>query len=337
MRKKLLLSAMVLLPAMIMAAWWLYVDMQRQLHSPLLLKEDQVLVVEPGMSLRRIGRHLSESGWISHPYYFIYEARRRDVATRIHAGEYAVQKGMTPIELLNLLVRGKVIQYSLTLPEGITFREILTLIQQHGHLEKTLADYRPETVMAAIGKPGIEPEGRFYPDTYHFPKGTTDVEFLRRAWRTMENILAEEWAARDTGLPYETPYEALIMASIIEKETAVPEERDRIAGVFVRRLEKDMKLQTDPTVIYALGEQYDGDIRYRDLRNRSPYNTYVHAGLPPTPIAAPGRDAIHAALHPEEGDELYFVARGDGSHHFSSTLEEHNKAVQRYQLNGSEK
>lgn len=335
MKKKLLATSVVLLLAVILGAWWLHIDMQRQLHAPMSLQEDRVLVVEPGMSLRRIGRYLSDNDWLSHPYYFIYEARRRGVATRIQAGEYAVEKGTTPAELLDILIKGKVIQYPLTLPEGITFRQILTLIKQHKQLVKTLPDYRPNTVTSAIGKPGIEPEGRFYPDTYHFPRGTTDVEFLRRAWRSMETILAEEWSVRDTGLPYETPYEALIMASIVEKETAVPEERSRIAGVFVRRLQKGMKLQTDPTVIYALGEDFDGNIRRRDLGYDSPFNTYVHTGLPPTPIAAPGRDSIQAALQPADGDELYFVSRGDGSHHFSSTLEEHNKAVQRYQLNGS--
>lgn len=337
MKKILLTSFLVLLLAALSAVWWLHEDMQRQLNSPMALDEDQVLVVEPGMSLRRIGRYLSDNGWLSHPWYFIYEARQRDVATRIHAGEYAVEQDTTPADLLERLIQGKVIQYSLTLPEGITFRQILMLIKQHEQLEKTLHEYTPESVMAAIDKPGMEPEGRFYPDTYHFPRDTTDVEFLRRAWHTMETILAGEWPARDTGLPYETPYEALIMASIIEKETAVPEERGRIAGVFVRRLQKGMKLQTDPTVIYALGRDFDGNIRRRDLGYDSPYNTYVYRGLPPTPIAAPGRDSIHAALHPEDGDELYFVSRGDGSHHFSSTLAEHNRAVRRYQLNGSNK
>ena len=242
---------------------------------------------------------------------------------------------MNALQLLDDLVAGKVIQYALTIPEGLTFRQIMQLLRQQPELRHTLADDSPAAVMQAIGEPGQSPEGRFYPDTYHFPRGTTDVQFLRRAYRTMAGVLQQEWQARDTGLPYKTPYDALIMASIIEKETAVPAERERIAGVFVRRLEKGMRLQTDPTVIYALGQSYDGNIHRRDLSLDSPYNTYRHAGLPPTPIAAPGRDSIDAALHPAPGEELYFVARGDGSHEFSRTLEEHNRAVARYQLNNN--
>lgn len=334
MKRSLQLLSLALLLTAFLGGWWLYRDMQQQLHSPMDLSATRTLTVEPGTSLRDIGRQLGERGWLAQPYYFVFEARRRDMATRIKAGEYAVEPGTTPVMLLEKLTRGKVIQYSLTIPEGLAFRQIIRLIRDHDQLKKTLPDYRPATVMAAIGKPGLSPEGRFYPDTYHFPRGTTDVEFLLRAYRTMEQTLAEEWRRRDTGLPYESPYEALIMASIIEKETAVPAERDRIAGVFVRRLQRGMKLQTDPTVIYSLGENFDGDIRSRDLRNDSPYNTYVHPGLPPTPIAAPGRDAIRAALHPAEGEALYFVARGDGSHHFSSTLAEHNRAVRKYQLTG---
>jgi UPF0755 protein len=311
--------------------------MQQQLHSPMNLQQREILVVEPGASLKRIGRQLSDRNWLPHPYYFIFEGRRRDAATHIKAGEYAVTTDTTPAALLDKMIRGEVIQYALTIPEGLTVREILAQVRRHEHLVKTLPDYKPATVMQAIGKPGMNAEGRFYPETYHFPRGTTDVDFLRRAYDTMETVLAEEWQARDTGLPYADAYQALIMASIIEKETAVPDERDRIAGVFVRRLQRGMKLQTDPTVIYGLGEDFDGNIRRRDLRSDSPYNTYVHRGLPPTPIAAPGREAIHAALHPAEGDTLYFVARGDGSHHFSSTLAEHNRAVRKYQLNGGNK
>ena len=187
--------------------------------------------------------------------------------------------------------------------------------------------------MSEIGYPGYHAEGRFFPDTYYFPAETTDVDFLRRAFKQMESVLYDEWDKRMKGVPYRLPYEALIMASLIEKETAVPDERKKIAGVFVRRLEQNMKLQTDPTVIYALGENYDGDIRRRDLGFDSPYNTYRYKGLPPTPIAAPGRASIRAALQPEPGTALYFVATGeDGRHYFSDTLAEHNRAVAKYQL-----
>ncbi|MEX2367612.1 MAG: endolytic transglycosylase MltG, partial [Pseudohongiellaceae bacterium] len=177
------------------------------------------------------------------------------------------------------------------------------------------------------------PEGMIFPDTYNFTRGTSDLEILRRANRLLEQVLEQEWQARDVGLPYDGPYQALIMASIIEKETAVAAEREQIAGVFVRRLQRGMRLQTDPTVIYGLGALFDGDLTRADLRRQSPYNTYLNNGLPPTPIALAGREAIAASLHPEQGDTLYFVARGDGSHQFSATLEEHNAAVQRYQIN----
>ena len=187
--------------------------------------------------------------------------------------------------------------------------------------------------MIEIGYPGYYAEGRFFPDTYYFPAATTDVDFLRRAFRQMETVLSEEWHKRMSGLPYQSPYEALIMASLIEKETAVIDEREKIAGVFVRRLKKNMRLQTDPTVIYALGESYDGDIRHKDLEYDSPFNTYRYKGLPPTPIAAAGRASIRAALQPEPGTALYFVATGEnGRHYFSQTLAEHNKAVAKYQL-----
>jgi UPF0755 protein len=189
-----------------------------------------------------------------------------------------------------------------------------------------------EQIMPRLGLAGIHPEGRFYPDTYHFPKGTTDAEFLLRAYHRMEDFLQQAWQRREQNLPFKSPYEALILASIVEKETAIPSERGKIAGVFVRRLQRGMRLQTDPTVIYGMGDAFDGDIRRRDLSADTPYNTYVHAGLTPTPIALPSGESIEAALHPQAGDALYFVATGDGGHHFSATLEAHNEAVRKYQL-----
>jgi UPF0755 protein len=203
-------------------------------------------------------------------------------------------------------------------------------------LIQTNDSFDPAIIVQSMEYLQTHPEGMFYPDTYHFPRDTTDMEFFHRSYLLMQQVLDEEWRHRATGLPYQTPYEALIMASIIEKETADITERDRIAGVFVRRLQIKMKLQTDPTVIYAMGESYDGNIRKNDLYIDSPYNTYVYSGLPPTPIASPGRAAIRAALQPAEGEELYFVARGDGTHQFSKTLEEHNSAVRAYQLNRSQ-
>ena len=220
----------------------------------------------------------------------------------------------------------------MTILEGWTFRQIMTVVQNNEVLVQALSGNTESEIMEKLGRPGEKAEGRFFPDTYHFPRDTTDLDFLRRAYNTMARVLDEEWQHRDVGLPYTSPYEALIMASIVEKETSIPTERDKIAGVFIRRLQRGMLLQTDPTVIYAIGESFDGDIKDRDLALDSPYNTYVYKGLPPTPIAAPGRAAIWAALHPDEGNALYFVAMGDGHHYFSDTLAEHNRAVAKYQL-----
>ncbi|MEJ2093844.1 MAG: endolytic transglycosylase MltG, partial [Gammaproteobacteria bacterium] len=213
-----------------------------------------------------------------------------------------------------------------------TFREVMSAVKDHPALNITLDDNINEFIMSVLGSPAFSPEGQFFPDTYHFPYGTTDIEFLRRSHRQLQSVLLDEWEKRSENLPYQQAYDALIMASLIEKETGIPEERDRIAGVFVRRLARGMRLQTDPTVIYAMGKNFDGNIRRKDLDIDSPYNTYRNPGLPPTPIALAGREAIHAALHPSDGKDLYFVATGDGGHYFSETLEEHNKAVRKYQL-----
>jgi UPF0755 protein len=285
------------------------------------------------MSMSSIASMLVQQGWITNSYYLILHARWSRKSREIKAGEYAVEPGTTQYALLDKLVAGKVIQYALTVPEGLSFREIIGLVRDSPHLIHTLPSYEPDGIIGHLDYLTTAPEGMFYPDTYHFPRGTTDAEFLYRAYRYMQTVLEEEWRQRAVGLPYESPYHALIMASIIEKETADPSERDMIAGVFVRRLQRGMKLQTDPTVIYAMGLEFDGNIRKRDLYIDSPYNTYIYSGLPPTPIASPGRASIRAALQPAEGEELYFVARGDGTHQFSTTLEEHNRAVALYQIN----
>jgi UPF0755 protein len=316
------------------SVFWLYTDMQKKLDIPMELQSTQRLNISQGMSLSSIANILVQEGWISHPYYLVLEARWQNKAHLIKAGEYALETGITQRQLLDRIVSGKVIQYSLTIPEGLSFLEILQLVRDNEFLIPTLDSYDTDTLTSNLNFLEGHPEGMFYPDTYHFPRGTTDIEFLHRAFLMMQTVLDEEWQHRDIGLPYNDHYEALIMASIIEKETAEPSERGHIAGVFVRRLQKGMKLQTDPTVIYAMAGSYEGNIRRRDLQLDSPYNTYVYSGLPPTPIASPGRDSIRAALQPQEGDELYFVARGDGTHQFSSTLQEHNQAVRTYQLNG---
>lgn len=313
-------------------AAWLMMEFQSFRQNPLPVPETGAdLVVKPGSSLRAVARDLAEQQVLEHPAYLVLLGRYLDLDSRIKAGEYQLAPGLTPEQLLHQLSEGKVVQHGITLIEGETFKQMMARLRLDPVLEHTLVSDRPEDVMREIGYPGLHPEGRFLPETYYFPRGTTDVDLLRRAYLDMENFLQQAWPERDPGLPFDTPYEALILASIVEKETAVPEERPRIAGVFVRRLEKGMKLQTDPTVIYGMGDSYDGDIRFRDLRQDTPYNTYTRSGLTPTPIAMPGREALLAVLHPAPGKELYFVARGDGSHHFSATLKEHNRAVDRYQ------
>lgn len=312
---------------------WLYLDYQDFLAEPLNVQTTAVqITVAPGASMKSVARNLAGQNLLERPYYLAWRARERGVAHRIRAGEYQIQLGTTVDGLLDILVQGEVIQYSLTIPEGWTFREMLHAVRGHEALEHTLMDADRDEIMKRLGRDGEHPEGRFFPDTYLFPRGTSDLDFLQRAYATMERHLLEQWQGREPDLPLASPYEALILASIVERETGRPQERDRIAGVFVRRLERDMKLQTDPTVIYGMGERFDGNIRRADLKRDTPYNTYVHHGLPPTPIALPGVDAIHAALHPAHGSALYFVARGDGSHVFSDTLAAHNRAVRQYQL-----
>lgn len=317
-----------------MTAWWFWHDMQVQLETPLTFTASAPYnyTIKPGVNLKQIARDLTDAGLIAHPYYLILEGRIQEVESRLKAGEYQLQAGTTQRQLLRQFVEGKVVQYALSIIEGWSFQQMMNAVTTNEKLVPTLKNVDAKTVMTALGYPDSHPEGRFYPDTYHFPSGTTDVDFLRRAYTKMLTVLEAEWSQRETDLPYKTAYEALIMASIIEKETAVAHERAAIAGVFVRRLQKGMKLQTDPTVIYAMGSAYKGNIQRKDLKTDSPYNTYFYAGLPPTPIALAGVEAIHAALHPEAGETLYFVAKGDGTHYFSKTLQEHNRAVAKYQL-----
>lgn len=317
----------------ILAARWFWNDYQYEISHPIVLTEEKTFTIEPGSNLKTVSKQLAAAGYIHHPTYLVVLARLRQIDNRIKAGEYELKPGMTPGDMLDLFISGKVKQYSLTLIEGWTFKQLIEFINKTPLLVHTLDEQATEKIMLKITGQDLSPEGEFFPDTYNFPRKTTDMDFLKRAHERLEHILAEEWQNRDADLPYQLPYQALIMASLIEKETGLASERPLIAGVFVRRLEKGMKLQTDPTVIYALGDNYDGNIRLTDLSIDSPYNTYRYPGLPPTPIALAGREALHAALHPAAGNSLYFVAKGDGSHHFSSTLEEHNKAVKKYQLN----
>lgn len=316
----------------IITAVLLYQDYKNYLDTPLNIDDPSVFTVQAGMSFANVNEQLSQQGLNSNSKYLEILARYSGKANKIKTGEYLLTVGLKPEELLDLLVSGKVIQYSFTLLEGWQIREMLEAVHATDLLVHTLSNVNEDNLMQVLGYTETAAEGLFFPDTYSFPKNTTDKAFLQRAYQRLQDVLAEEWQARAEDLPYQTPYEALIMASIIEKETGLASERGTIAGVFVRRLNKNMKLQTDPTVIYAMGKQFNGNIRKKDLGIDSPHNTYRYKGLPPTPIALVGREAIHAALHPEPGKSLYFVAKGDGSHYFSETLTEHNRAVAKYQL-----
>ncbi len=290
--------------------------------------------IDSGSNIRQVAQLLADRGYIRDPLMFIALARLNHDDTRIKAGEYMLKQNQSPQDLLKLFRQGNSVLYSFTIIEGWTFHELLKAMQANTVLQHSIGQQTDAQIMAQISSADEHPEGRFYPDTYRFPRGTSDIDFLKRAYKTMKIKLHQEWRKRAPGLPLKTPYQALILASIIEKETAVGYERPLIAAAFIVRLKRNMRLQTDPTIIYGLGASFDGNIRYTDLRKDTPYNTYLHRGLPPTPIALPGIYSIHAALHPADSDAIYFVAKGDGTHHFSRTLKEHNAAVSKYQLKG---
>lgn len=326
-----IVGAFVLVGSLI--AGWMLMSYQHFQDQPMAVADSGMdFKVEAGSSVRRVAQNMQRLGLVENGHFFVWMARLRGQAGKIQAGEYRVEPGMTPEVLLDNMVSGKVQQYSLTIIEGWNFYQMMEAVDNSPYLQHKLLKLTPEQIMARIGYEEEHHEGRFFPDTYRFSRDTTDIELLKLAYRSMSERLEQAWQGREENLPYETPYEALIMASIVEKETGKVEERETIAGVFVRRLQKGMRLQTDPTVIYGIGQEYDGNIRAEDLRKDTPYNTYTRSGLPPTPIAMPGAEAINAALHPEKGDALYFVSRGDGSHHFSASYEEHECAVVKYQI-----
>jgi len=330
-RPSKLLGGVILLTSLTIG--WFAIDFYLFKETSLNIGPETVAYsVEPGATMKAIAADLHKRGITEHPRYLVWLARWQGQADKIQAGEYALEPGTTPEALLEMLVSGKVVQHSLTIVEGWTFRQMLEAVDSDPDITHTLTGLSDSQIMAKLGLPETSPEGLFYPDTYHFPENTSDVTFLMRAYKDMRQRLDDAWQHRDVGLPYKTPYQALIAASIIEKETAIPAERPRIAGVLVRRLQRGMRLAVDPTVIYGLGKDFDGDLRRRDLHRDTPYNTYVHAGLPPTPIALPGGESLLAAVHPTNDDTLYYVSRGDGSHQFSTTLAEHHEAVVKYQL-----
>lgn len=323
----------VVLALVLVAAVAGAVDGWRVLHQRLQVDlPSQPLEVRPGDTLYGIASRLADEGVLDAPRRLVWASRALGRDTSVKVGEYELQPGMRADELVLLLASGRVALHAMTIVEGWTFRQLRRALATHSALVVTLDGVDDDELMARLGRPGEHPEGRFFPDTYLFPRGTTDVAFLERAMRTMDAYLERAWARRDGGLPYANPYEALIMASIIEREAGIRAERPIVAGVFVRRLQLRMRLQTDPTVRYGVDPEFTGRLRTVHLRADTPYNTYTRHGLPPTPIAMPGASAIDAAMHPADGDALFFVSRGDGSHHFSATLEEHNRAVARYVL-----
>ncbi len=329
---RLLIGVFVAILVVGAGAGWFLVDQRRSLDEPLAVPPGGFDYMLPaGTSLNRVAQDLTASGVLANPLSLVIYARWHGRAGSIKAGEYRIEAGTTPATLLDQLVTGRVVQHALTLVEGWTFEQMMAVIVADERLEHSLAGLTEEEIMASLGFAGQHPEGRFFADTYYFPRGTSDVAFLRRAHAAMTDFLEGAWAEREQGLPLKSPEEALILASIVEKETGEAGERPRIAGVFVRRLRKGMRLETDPTVIYGMGDAFDGNLRRRDLSVDTPYNTYVRKGLPPTPIAMPSAAAIQAVLHPRVDGALFFVAKGDGSHHFSATYEEHQQAVNHYQ------
>ena len=322
-----LAATLLLVVVLVFAGWWAY--------SPVGLREPTVeFTIAPGSSLRTAAREIAGAGIDLPAWRLVALGKVLQVDSAIKAGSYQLQAGVTPLELLRKLTRGDVTQAELTLIEGWTFRQVRQRLDAHPDLRHDTAGLSESEILRRLGAVETRAEGLIFPDTYLFAKQSSDIEVLARAYRAGRQRLSKEWQSRQDKLPYREPYQALIMASIVEKETGRDEDRAQIAGVFVNRLRQNMRLQTDPTVIYGLGEQFDGNLRQRDLLSDTPYNTYTRPGLPPTPIAMPGQASLRAALHPAATDALYFVARGDSSSQFSRTLEEHNRAVSRYQRGG---
>lgn len=326
-----LLTTLVLLMLLVAgAAVGGYYWVKQQFYAPGPASVPIRTQVEQGASLRTVLSQLASQGAVRHARAVEWFLRIQQRHPRIQVGAYEIPAGASPAQIIDLFEQGRVILEQLTVVEGSTFADFRRELDAHAAVTHTLHGKSDAEVMAGLGHAGEYPEGRFFPDTYRFAAKTPDVEILALAYNSMQKLLAAAWAQRSQDLPFDTPYAALILASVVEKETGLPAERPRIAGVFVNRLRKGMRLQSDPTVIYGIGEKYDGNIHSRDLVTDTPYNTYTRAGLPPTPIALPGKESILAAVHPQDTGELYFVATGDGGHHFSKTLEEHNAAVKAY-------
>lgn len=329
MRSLLKFVSISIFLAVLAAGGWLYWFSNQAWTPP---SQPFDFTVKPGSSLRTIARQLADAGLFPEPHTLWVIGRALSQDTGIQAGTYRIDKPITAGELLEKLNRGDVVSVDMAFIEGTTFKQWLAQVKANPKVRSTLGGRSDADIGKAIGLPEGSPEGWLFPDTYRFAPGSSDVDVLKKAHAAMKKRLAEAWEARDPDTPLQSPYEALILASIIEKETGAAAERPLVGSVFVNRLRKPMRLQTDPTVIYGMGAAFDGNIRRKDLTTDTPYNTYTRDGLPPTPIAMPGAASLLAATRPEKSDFLYFVGKGDGTHHFSRTLEEHNAAVAKYQL-----
>ena len=327
--KRFLLNCFLTL--ILLAAWAagvFYLQYQKALNAPLVAEGDGIITVKRGDTLASLNHELVQRGVIHSDWVLPVYARLNPQAANIKAGDYRIDASASLPSLMNDITNGKVVVYNITVVEGKTFKDLRASLVQTAGIEHTLNDKTDAQIATLLGIDG-SPEGWFMPETYQFHRGSSDLELLKRMYGEMQHTLEQEWPNRAEGLPLANPYQALTLASIIEKETGVASERPQIAGVFVRRLQKDMLLQTDPSVIYGAAD-YHGDLTRKHLQTDTPYNTYINKGLPPTPIALPGKASIQAALHPADGDSLYFVADGKGGHTFSATYEEHQQAVARY-------
>ncbi|MAZ39395.1 MAG: aminodeoxychorismate lyase [Legionellales bacterium] len=330
MKKKLVLIAVSLLSILLVICLWRFITFSDQPLIPTTV--DIYYELLPGTSLTQVAKNFSNLGLLKHPIEFVVFARLEGKSQRLQAGEYLFPRGATNDQVLNMLTKGTVLHRKITFIDGWTLEEMMQAISKNPYLKHTLNKQNQQAFFNHLNDKHASLEGMFYPDTYAFAKGISDKVILQKAYQKMQIILAREWANRDNNLPYKTAYQALIVASLIEKETALENEKPLISGVIAQRLMIGMPLQIDPTVIYGMGDKYQGNISKQDLQTDSPYNTYMRKGLPPTPIALPDEASIYAALHPILNGYLYFVAKGDGSHVFSKTLKEQNAAVRKYIL-----
>lgn len=331
MSRRLTLCAIVVLILSVFLTYFA-VQYHRFLITPLSKTQTIHYIFEPGSSVHRLINELHAQGFMQHPRFFLLLSYWKSTTNKLKTGEYLFDPGTTPTQLLEQMRAGNVILHRFTIVEGWTFQQLITALNTLPYVKHKLNHVSAEQVLANLGLPPENPEGLFFPATYYFSLGAKDTDLLKWSYQLLEKKLNQAWLTRETCLPYKTRYDALIAASLVEKETAIPKERPMIAGVITRRLQKGIPLQIDASIIYGLGSHYMGKLTIDDLRKDTPYNTYTRRGLPPTPIAIPSLISIDAVLHPDHSQNLYFVAKGDGSHQFSSNLREHNRAVQVYQL-----